>query len=67
MWPLNRKVVPDPGSALALEEAKENLKRTRSRDDQVRSIARDLRLIRERNHFTERLRPIMLKEDEGGS
>lgn len=62
MWPLNRKTVPDPSSALALEEAKENLKRTRSRDDQVRSIARDLRLIRERNHFTERLRPIMLKE-----
>lgn len=67
MWPLTRKVVPDPSPDLALAEAKENLKRTRSRDDQVHSVARDLRLIRERNHFTERLRPIMLKEDEGGS
>lgn len=67
MWPLHRKVAPDPSAALALEEAKQNLKRTRSRDEQVRSIARDLRLIREHNHFTERLRPIMLKEDKGES
>ena len=67
MWPLHRKVAADPSSALALEEAKANLKRTQSRDEEVREVARGLRLIRERNHFTERLRPIMLKEDKDES
>lgn len=49
-------------SIKALAEARENLQRTKERNDEVMEVACAMRMLRERNHFAERLKGIM----EGG-
>lgn len=56
--------VKEPSEATqALKEARENLKRTQARSPEVREVSRALRILREKNHFSEQLRTIMM----GGS
>lgn len=60
---LFRRREPDTESVQALEDAQENLRRAKARNREAREVARNLRIIRERNHFAETLLVIM----EGGS
>ena len=44
---------------VALAKATESLTRVRDRDGEVEEVVKSLRLIRERNHFAERLQIVM--------
>lgn len=47
----------------ALSDARENLRKTKARNPEVREVARSLRILREKNRFVEQLEVIMI----GGS
>ena len=46
----------------ALTDAAKQLKKTKSKDSEVKRLAREMRELRNRNHFADRLQKIM----EGG-
>lgn len=48
-----------PASERALEDAKANLAEIESRDEEVKRVAKEVTLLREENHFTEKLHAIM--------
>lgn len=57
MWPLKPKV--DPEAGVAIDDAKKSLERVKAQQSEVKAITGRLRSIRERNHFAEKLEPIM--------
>lgn len=60
MWPFrntNKQELQD--SEQALVRAQDELRRVKSRTNEVRQISGHLRSIREENHFADRLRMIM--------
>lgn len=63
MWLRRTRKEPDY-SHEALKDARDNLQKTRDREQEVREVSQSLRTLRTRNHFTEKLRVIMI---EGGA
>ena len=60
MWPFNKRHTQDiKESERAILRAQDELRRVKSRTTEVEQISGSLRLIRERNHFAEKLRIIM--------
>jgi len=53
-----RKREPHTEAKKALSDAQDSLARVQSRDSEVKHISRELRLLRERNHFTEQVADI---------
>lgn len=56
---LFRRRKPDPESQQALTDATETLRRAKARNPEVREVAKQLRLMRERNHFAETFQTII--------
>lgn len=60
MWLVQRlRSTPDPEAAKALADARKSLRETKARNSEVQAVASSLRLMRERNHFAEKLSIIM--------
>lgn len=57
MWPLKRQ--EEDKSVQALQESKLGLQKTEQRTAAVAEISEALRILRERNHFAEKLESIM--------
>ena len=63
MWFLHRRPNRSGEEAkAALEEAKKTLLEVQERSEEVTTIANDLKLIRERNHFAEHLEELLYRQ-----
>lgn len=62
----SRTPIEEGDSGRALRDAKENLERVKSRDEDVKDVAGALRNWREENHFRERLQELFLIGHQGG-
>lgn len=59
MWYPRRKKNEGEDAKRALEDAHANLRRIKARSPEVSTVATNLRVLRERNHFVEQLQVIM--------
>lgn len=64
---LLRGAKADPQAEIAVHQAEEALEKAKARGGEVSRIASSLRLIRERNHLTEKLNPIMEGKFDGNT
>lgn len=66
MWPRkNRPSVDVSGSQQAVIRSRYVLQRVKARDPKVEQVAKEMSIIRERNHFAEQISVLMANKRKG--